>query len=75
MAKAKAKPKKAVVLKENQKLVQVEMAKLTKKGWRRTDLYGTGLCIVSEKRLKQWEKDGKRSFDGFEEELTEAMKE
>jgi len=74
MAKAKAKTKKAVALKENQKLVQVDMVKLSKKGWTRTDLYGTGLCIISENRLKQWKKDGKRSFDGFEDELKEAMK-
>ena len=60
--------------KPERKLIQVDMAKLSKKGWVYTELYGNGKCIVHQKRLEQWAKDEKRSFDGFEEELKEAMK-
>jgi len=82
--KKKAAPKKAkktaaptTPLKKGQKLIQVDMAKLRKKGWKYINGFGVrlpGLRIVSEQRFAEWEKTGKPSLEGFEEELTEALK-
>jgi len=86
-AKAKAKKKAApkskkkaaptTPLKEGQKLVQINMPKLRKKGWKFIDGFGQtlpGRRLISEKRLAEWEKTGKPNFEGYEEELMKAMK-
>jgi hypothetical protein len=79
MAKAKAAPKSKkkaapkIPLKENQKLIQIDMGKLRKKGWTYMKIKDKRYIVSSERR-EQWERDGKPSFDGFEAELKKAMK-
>jgi len=82
--KKKAAPKKAkktaaptTPLKKGQKLIQVDMPKLRKKGWKFIDGFGQtmpGRRLISEQRLAEWEKTGKPSLEGYEDELMEALK-